>query len=203
MSLFIKLLFDCILGIFLLATLSPVFLLIAFLIKLDSKGPVLFKQERVGKNGKLFKIYKFRTMVKNSEKMGFGFNLSENDSRITRVGNFLRKWSLDELPQIINIIKGEMSFIGPRPTLQYQVEQYDEFQRKRLSMKPGITGWAQINGRNSLSWEERIYFDIIYVNYYTFLLDIEIFVKTLMVLISRKGLYGKGSVNEDFNPQES
>lgn len=195
--------FDLFLGIFLLIILSPILTLIAILIKLDSKGPVLFKQVRVGEDSKLFKIYKFRTMVKNSSKMGCDFNLCKGDSRITYVGNFLRKWSLDELPQIINIIKGEMSFIGPRPTLGYQVEQYNDFQRKRLHMKPGITGWAQVNGRNSLTWEERIYYDVWYVMNFSLSLDFEIFIKTIKVAILKEGLYGKDGANYDFNLKDN
>jgi len=202
MNLYVKYVFDYILSISLLIILSPIFLIIAVMIKLDCKGPALFKQERVGKDGKLFKIYKFRTMVDNAVNIEHGFGLEENDPRIAFIGKFLRKWSLDELPQLINVIKGEMSIIGPRPTLQYQVKQYNEFQKKRLLMKPGITGWAQVNGRNSLTWEERINFDVLYVECYTLWLDLEIFIKTIMVTILRKGLYGKSGVNEDFNPQK-
>lgn len=196
----IKRVFDFFLSLILLIILSPILMLIAILIKLGSKGPVLFKQERVGEDGKLFKIYKFRTMVNNSiNKMGLDFNLQKNDSRITYVGNFLRKWSLDELPQIINIIRSEMSFIGPRPTLEYQVKQYNDFQRKRLLMKPGITGWAQVNGRNSLTWEERIYHDVWYVMNFSLGLDLEIFIKTIKVTFLKEGLYGKNGINFDFN----
>jgi len=202
MNLYVKYVCDYILSILLLIILSPIFLIIAVMIKLDCKGPALFKQERVGKDGKLFKIYKFRTMVDNAVNIEHGFGLEENDPRIAFIGKFLRKWSLDELPQLINVIKGEMSIIGPRPTLQYQVKQYNEFQKKRLLMKPGITGWAQVNGRNSLTWEERINFDVLYVECYTLWLDLEIFIKTIMVTILRKGLYGKSGVNEDFNPQK-
>lgn len=194
--------FDYILSLLLLFVLSPIYLIIAVMIKIDSKGPVLFKQERVGKDGKLFTIYKFRTMVENAVNMGLDFKLTENDSRITGIGKFLRRWSLDELPQILNIIKGEMSFIGPRPTLLYQVKLYNDYQRKRLVMKPGITGWAQINGRNSLTWEERINFDVLYTGCYTWWLDVEILVKTFGVMILSKGLYGRGGVNDDFNLPE-
>lgn len=201
MSLFIKSVFDYTVSMFLLFLLSPIFLLIAMMIKLDSKGPVLFKQERVGKNKKLFIIYKFRTMFDKAVKISLGFNVPEDGSRVTYIGNFLRKWSLDELPQIMNIIKGEMSFIGPRPTLQYQVEQYNDFQRKRLQVKPGISGWAQVNGRNSLTWEERINLDVWYVENYSLWLDLKIIIKTIRVLILREGLYGKNGVNYDFNPQ--
>lgn len=199
MSIYLKRMFDLYFSIFLLIVLSPFLALIAILIKLNSKGPVLFRQERVGEDGNLFKIYKFRTMVKNSSKMGYDFNLCKGDSRITYIGNFLRKWSLDELPQLINIIKGEMSFIGPRPTLQYQVKQYNDFQQTRLFMKPGITGWAQVNGRNSITWEERIYYDVCYVINFSLSLDFEILVKTIKVMLLKEGLYGKDGVNYDFS----
>jgi undecaprenyl phosphate N,N'-diacetylbacillosamine 1-phosphate transferase len=194
----LKRIVDLFLSFILLITLSPIFILIAILIKLDSNGPVLFKQGRVGEGGKLFKIYKFRTMVNNFIGMGLDFNLKKDDSRITYVGGFLRKWSLDELPQIINIIKGEMSFVGPRPALEYQVKLYNDFQRTRLLMKPGITGWAQVNGRNSLTWEERIYHDVWYVMNFSLSLDLEIIIKTIKVTLLNEGLYGKDGVNNDF-----
>lgn len=201
MRVLIKSILDYFFSLLVLFIFSPIFLLIAIMIKLDSKGPILFKQERVGENGKVFYIFKFRTMIDNAVNGGLDFRITENDSRITDVGNFLRKWSLDELPQLINIIKGEMSFIGPRPTLQYQVEQYNEFQRKRLLMKPGITGWAQVNGRNSLTWEERINFDVLYVECYTLRFDLEILIKTIGVTFLRKGIYGKSGENDDFDLQ--
>jgi undecaprenyl phosphate N,N'-diacetylbacillosamine 1-phosphate transferase len=203
MSVCIKRMFDLFLSIFLLIVLSPILTLIAILIKLNSKGPVLFKQVRVGEDSKLFKIYKFRTMVKNSSKNRCDYNLCKGDSKITYVGNFLRKWSLDELPQLINIIKGEMSFIGPRPTLEYQVKQYNDFQRKRLNMKPGITGWAQVNGRNSLTWEERIYYDVCYVMNFSLSLDFEIFIKTIKVMLLKEGIYGKHGINYDFSLKDN
>ena len=177
-------------------------MIIAILIKIDSRGPILFKQQRCGRDKKVFTIYKFRTMIDNAVNIGSGLQMCKNDSRITKVGNLLRKWSLDELPQLINIIKGDMSIIGPRPTLQYQVDQYNKFQRKRLVMKPGITGWAQVNGRNSLSWEERIKLDIWYVEHYSLWLDIKILLKTVAVAVLRNGLYGEAGVNDDFNLQE-
>ncbi len=141
-------------------------------------------------------------MIDDAVNIGSGLGLAENDSRITIIGNLLRKWSLDELPQLINIIKGDMSIIGPRPTLQYQVDQYNDFQRKRLLMKPGVTGWAQVNGRNSLSWEERIKLDVWYVEHYNLWLDLKILFKTVGVAVLREGLYGETGVNDDFNLQE-
>jgi len=169
--------------------LSPLMLAIAIWIKFDSKGPVLFKQERVGKDGKLFTILKFRTMTVGSEKTGF--HVSENDARITKSGSFLRKTSLDELPQLFNILIGNMSIVGPRPTLKYQVDSYDDFQKRRLEVKPGVTGWAQVNGRNSLSWPERIKLDVWYVDNYSFWLDIKILWKTIFVWLRGEGIYAE------------
>ncbi len=169
--------------------LSPLLLIIAVWIKFDSKGSVLFKQERVGKNNKLFNILKFRTMVVDAEKSGF--YTSENDPRITSSGNFLRKTSLDEIPQLFNIFKGEMSIIGPRPTLKYQVDEYTDFQKQRLEVKPGVTGWAQVNGRNSLSWPERIEFDVWYVDNFSLMLDAKILYKTIFVWLRGEGVYAE------------
>ncbi|HYE82846.1 MAG TPA: sugar transferase [Clostridia bacterium] len=187
----IKHLLDRIFSFILLVLLSPLFTVIAILIKLDSKGPVLFIQQRVGKDHRLFDIYKFRTMVPDAVNIGSGVYTEENDPRITRVGRFLRKTSLDELPQLLNILKGEMSFIGPRPTLAYQVEQYNAFQKKRLLMRPGVTGLAQINGRNSISWPERIEYDVWYVECYSLGLDFKILLKTFLVIFKQEGLYGE------------
>jgi undecaprenyl phosphate N,N'-diacetylbacillosamine 1-phosphate transferase len=160
------------------------------LIKLDSKGPVFFVQERVGKDGKLFWACKFRTMIEGAVDQGAGFYIEgQDDPRITRIGRLLRSWSLDELPQLINILKGDMSVVGPRPTLPYQVEQYDQFQRRRLEVKPGLTGWAQVHGRNILSWPERIEHDVWYVDNWSLRLDMEIILKTLPALLKREGLY--------------
>jgi len=176
-------------GVVLMASL-PLWLAIAILVKLESKGPVLFVQDRVGKDGTLFRACKFRTMIQGAADRGAGlFIEGQDDPRITRAGKFLRRWSLDELPQFINILKGEMSLVGPRPTLLDQVEQYDEFQRRRLEVKPGITGWAQIHGRNLLSWPQRIEYDVWYVDNWTLALDVEIIVKTFPVLFKREGLY--------------
>lgn len=187
----IKNLLDKAFSFIFLILLSPLFILIAILIKLDSKGPVMFIQERVGKDNKLFNIYKFRTMVIDAVNMGSGVYTEENDPRITQVGRFMRKTSLDELPQLLNILKGEMSFIGPRPTLEYQVKQYNDFQKKRLLMKPGVTGLAQINGRNSISWLERIKYDVQYVENYSLGLDFKILIKTFLVILKQEGLYSE------------
>ena len=182
-----------------LVLLALPFVLIALTIKVDSKGPVFFRQERIGLNGRAFKTWKFRTMVVGAVKQGLGYNVAKDDPRITRVGWFLRSWGLDELPQLINVLRGEMSIVGPRPTLEYQVEQYDEFQRKRLLVKPGITGWALIHGRNLLAWKERIKYDVWYVDHWSISLDLWIMLKTIwVVVIKREGIYGKGGVNDPF-----
>lgn len=190
LQLLIKGMFDFILSLILLLLLAPLFLIIALAIKMDSRGSIFFIQERVGKDRKLFRIYKFRTMVENAVNMGSGYLTEEKDPRITRIGGILRKTSLDELPQLINILKGEMSFIGPRPTLLYQVEQYDDYQLQRLKTKPGVTGWAQVNGRNSISWPERIELDVYYVNNYSLLLDFKILLKTFKVVFEVDKIYG-------------
>lgn len=187
----IKHIFDKVFSLILLILLCPLFILISILIKIDSEGPVMFLQQRVGKDHTLFNIYKFRTMIPNAINIGNGVYTEEKDSRITGVGSFLRKTSLDELPQLLNIFKGDMSFIGPRPTLAYQVEQYNAFQKKRLLMKPGVTGLAQINGRNSISWPERIKYDVQYVENWSIALDIKIFFRTFLVIFKREGLYGE------------
>jgi lipopolysaccharide/colanic/teichoic acid biosynthesis glycosyltransferase len=167
------------------------------LIKLDSKGPVFFKQERVGKDGELFIIYKFRTMVENAENMGAGYRVKHKDPRITKIVNFLRKTSLDELPQLINIVKGEMSIVGPRPTLEYQADEYNDYQWQRLKVKPGVTGLAQINGRQSLTWKEKIDYDVQYVNNRSFLLDLKIIFKTFFILFDTSTTHKEELKKED------
>lgn len=185
-----------------LIVLLPIFAVIGIFIKLDSKGPVFFIQERAGKDGKMFKAYKLRTMVDNAVTIG-GVKISQNDSRITSVGKCLR-WGIDELPQLINIFKGEMSLVGPRPTLPEQVARYSKEHKRRLEMKPGITGWALINGRNKLSWPEKIELDIWYIDHWSLWLDLKILVKTIWVVIfTREGIYGKDGINWDYsNNQE-
>ena len=185
-----------------LVVLAIPFAIIALAIKLDSKGPVFFRQERVGKDGRVFKPWKLRTMVVGAVDQGLGYNVAKDDTRITRFGQLLRNWGLDELPQLINVFTGEMSIVGPRPTLQYQVERYDDFQRQRLSVKPGITGWALIHGRNLLTWEERIKYDVWYADHWSIPLDLWIMLKTIwVVLIKREGVYGEKGVNDPFTTQ--
>jgi lipopolysaccharide/colanic/teichoic acid biosynthesis glycosyltransferase len=157
---------------------SPVLALAALAVKLEDGGPVLYRQTRVGKEGSDFELLKLRTMVVGAETMGAGLSVNRGDERITRVGRLLRKLSLDELPQLWNVVRGEMSVIGPRPTLRYQVEQYDERQRHRLDVKPGITGWAQVNGRASLPWADRIELDVWYVEHRSPRLDLRILART-------------------------
>ena len=181
-----------------LVLLSPIIYLIGFFIRLDSIGPAFFRQERIGKDGKPFISYKFRSMVDMASTMGLGLNMSVNDDRITRVGKLLRNTSLDELPQLFNVIKGEMSLVGPRPTLRYQVEAYDAVQRRRLKVKPGITGWAQINGRNAIPWEDRIKLDVWYVDNWSLRLDFIILGRTFKTVLKREGLYGPEGINYDF-----
>ncbi len=156
--------------------------------RLESKGPALFVQERVGTYGESFDILKFRTMTEGSEKGDVV--VTKGDARVTRVGKFLRATSLDELPQLINILKGDMSLVGPRPTLRYQVDQYDATQRRRLDVPPGVTGWAQIHGRNSLPWPQRIELDVWYADHWSFWLDLEILVKTVPVVLGAEEVYG-------------
>jgi lipopolysaccharide/colanic/teichoic acid biosynthesis glycosyltransferase len=166
---------------------SPLLALAALAIKLEDGGPVLYRQTRVGKDGSDFELLKLRTMVVGAETMGAGLAVNRGDSRITRSGRLLRKLSLDELPQLWNVVRGEMSCIGPRPTLRYQVEQYDDRQRHRLEVKPGITGWAQINGRASLPWADRIELDVWYVEHRSPRLDLRILARTPFALF--RGTY--------------
>ncbi len=181
--------FERFIALLFLVLLSPLFVIIAFLIYTEDRRPIFFLQERIGRFGKPFIMWKFRTMIKDASKIGTGVYTSENDPRILRIGRFLRRTSLDELPQLINILKGEMSFIGPRPTLRYQVEAYDDFQKQRLLVKPGITGWAQVNGRNMLSWEERIKLDVWYVWNWSLWLDLKILWRTFWVWLKGEGIY--------------
>ena len=166
---------------------SPVLALAALAVKLEDGGPVLYRQTRVGRNGVDFDLLKLRTMVVGAETMGAGLSVDRGDPRITGTGRLLRKLSLDELPQLWNVVRGEMSVIGPRPTLRYQVEQYDERQRHRLDVKPGITGWAQVNGRASLPWADRIELDVWYVEHRSPLLDLRILARTPVALF--RGTY--------------
>lgn len=183
-----------------LAVSSPVLALGALAVKLQDGGPVLYKQVRVGKDGKDFELLKLRTMIVDAERHGAGFAIDRGDARITRVGRVLRRLSVDELPQLWNVVRGDMSVIGPRPTLRYQVDQYDERQRHRLDLRPGITGWAQIHGRASLSWPERIEYDLWYVRHRDWKTDLLILLRTPLALIG--GTY-KGATGGWRSPPES
>ena len=165
-----------------LAVASPVLALAALAVKLTSRGPALYRQTRVGKDGTDFELLKLRTMVVGAETQGAGFAVDRGDSRITPVGRVLRRLSLDELPQLWNVVRGDMSVIGPRPTLRYQVERYTPHQRRRLEVKPGITGWAQVHGRATLPWAERIELDVWYVEHRSPLLDAKILARTPFAL---------------------
>jgi lipopolysaccharide/colanic/teichoic acid biosynthesis glycosyltransferase len=180
----------------------PLMAAITIAIRLDSRGPALLRQSRVGRHGEDFELLKFRTMVVGAHTMGSGWLVAERDPRITRVGHFLRRWSLDELPQLFNVLRGEMSIVGPRPTLRYQVEQYTDFQRRRLEVPPGITGWAQVQGRNDLPWPERIELDVWYVDHRSLRLELEILRRTLRVLVTPSGIYNeaRGDWGEKTDP---
>ncbi len=168
---------------------SPIMLVAVLAIRLETHGPAIYRQRRVGLDGEEFDVLKLRTMVTGAETMGAGLAVNVGDSRITRVGALLRRTSLDELPNLVNVLRGEMSIIGPRPTIPVQVAQYTDRQRGRLSVRPGITGWAQVNGRTSLPWPERIELDLWYVEHRTTRLDAEILLRTIRMVLTGSGLY--------------
>jgi lipopolysaccharide/colanic/teichoic acid biosynthesis glycosyltransferase len=168
---------------------SPLLVLAMLAIRLESPGPTIYRQRRVGLDGKRFDVLKLRTMVDGAEHMGAGLAVNENDSRITRVGAVLRRSSLDELPNLLNVLRGDMSLIGPRPTIPVQVESYTERQRGRLTVKPGITGWAQVHGRASLPWSERIELDLYYIAHRSLWLDLRILWRTVVMVLGGSGLY--------------
>jgi lipopolysaccharide/colanic/teichoic acid biosynthesis glycosyltransferase len=163
---------------------APVLALAALAIRLEGDGPVLYRQTRVGRDGVDFELLKLRTMVVGAERLGAGFAVDRGDARITRVGRVLRRLSIDELPQLWNVLRGDMSVIGPRPTLRYQVERYTDRQRRRLELKPGLTGWAQIHGRARLPWEQRIELDVWYVEHRSPRVDLEILLRTPLALVA-------------------
>ena len=168
---------------------SPLLLAAMLAIRLESPGPMIYRQRRAGRGGKPFDVLKLRTMVDGAEHIGAGMAVNANDSRITRVGAFLRRSSLDELPNLLNVLRGEMTLVGPRPTLPAQVDRYTERQRGRLAVKPGITGWAQVNGRASLPWPERIELDLYYVEHRSLSLDLRILLRTPAMVVGGSGLY--------------
>ncbi|HEV7161898.1 MAG TPA: sugar transferase [Solirubrobacteraceae bacterium] len=185
----IRRLVDIVVSASVLALSSPLLALAALAIRLESPGPVIYRQRRAGLDGHPFEVLKLRTMVDGAEHLGAGLAVNANDSRITRVGALLRRTSLDELPNLVNVLRGEMSLIGPRPTLPVQVEQYTERQRGRLSLRPGITGWAQVNGRASLPWADRIELDLYYIEHRSLALDVRILWRTVAMVLGGSGLY--------------
>lgn len=180
---------DVVLAVLGLLLAAPVAALAAIAIKLDSRGPVFYRQQRVGHRGELFEMWKLRTMSDGAPLGGIWDPLTKDDPRVTRVGAFLRRTSLDELPNLINVLRGEMAIVGPRPTISEQVDTYTDHQRRRLDVKPGLTGWAQVNGRASLPWEERIELDVWYVQNRTPALDMRIIGRTFALLATGRGLY--------------
>ena len=172
-----------------LVVMSPVVLVAAVAIRLESPGPVIYRHVRVGRHGEPFELWKLRTMVQGAERMGAGLYIEPGDARITRSGRVLRRFSLDELPNLVNVLRGDLSIVGPRPTVAEQVERYTPHQRRRLEVKPGITGWAQVNGRAALPWPERIELDVWYVDHRSVLLDLRILARTVRMLASGRGLY--------------
>lgn len=190
----VKRCFDIVVSLLLILVLTviPVLIVVPIVIKLTSKGPAVFVQERMGKDGKVFRIYKFRTMALPPEGtyseggklyLPNGELLPPSSTRITKVGAFLRKTSLDELMQLFNILNGTMSFVGPRPTLPYQAESYSQEQRRRFEMRPGVTGWAQVNGRNDLTWTEKISYDLEYIDHFSIWMDLKIMMRTVLVVL--------------------
>jgi lipopolysaccharide/colanic/teichoic acid biosynthesis glycosyltransferase len=173
-----------------LAVLSPLLILAAIAIKLDSRGPVIYRQRRAGLRGAPFELLKLRTMHPGADPVGVGTPVLEGDRRVTRVGGLLRRFSLDELPNLVNVLRGDLAIVGPRPTLEAQVDLYTPHQRRRLEVRPGITGWAQVNGRAGIPWEERIELDVWYVEHRSAALDLRILARTTRLLLTGHGLYG-------------
>lgn len=180
--------FDLALAIPALVVLSPLLLLCALAVKLDSPGPILYRQERIGRGKRPFQLLKFRSMVVGAESTGAGVRVEAKDRRVTRAGRVLRRLSLDELPQLFNVLAGDMSLVGPRPTLRYQVELYTDRESRRLRVKPGVTGWAQVHGRNSIDWAERIRYDLQYVDGISLRLDLLILFRTLPAVFAGAGM---------------
>ncbi|EHN11136.1 Undecaprenyl-phosphate galactosephosphotransferase [Patulibacter medicamentivorans] len=171
--------------------------LVALAVRLESPGDPIFRQRRVGRDGRAFDVLKLRTMVQGAERMGAGLAIEQGDARITRLGALLRRTSIDELPQLVNVVRGEMAIVGPRPTVPVQVERYDDRQRERLLVRPGLTGWAQIQGRTTLSWPERIELDRFYVAHRSLLLDLRILLRTVRVVLGGEGVGRDGAAWRD------
>jgi lipopolysaccharide/colanic/teichoic acid biosynthesis glycosyltransferase len=182
-------LIDVVVSALALAVTAPLLVIAMLAIRLESRGAVIYRQRRVGKDGESFAVLKLRTMVDGAEHIGAGLAINVDDPRITRVGALLRRTSLDELPNLLNVLRGDMSLVGPRPTLPAQVEEYTDRQRGRLAVKPGITGWAQVNGRAALPWAERIEFDLFYIEHRSLALDLKILARTPAMVLGGGGLY--------------
>lgn len=200
-KLFFKRFFDFILSLIAIIMLSPVCLIVIVLVRIKLGSPVFFTQKRPGKDEKIFKMYKFRTMTNEVDENG---NLLPDDKRLTKFGKLLRSTSLDELPELFNILKGDMSIVGPRPLLVRYLPLYNEYQKHRHDARPGFTGWAQCNGRNSISWEEKFDLDVYYVNHITFLLDVKIIFKTVKTVLCREGISSEASATmEEFRGSQN
>jgi lipopolysaccharide/colanic/teichoic acid biosynthesis glycosyltransferase len=195
--------FDLVAAAAALTALAPVMAAVAISIRVDDRGPIFFKQQRVGEDGKHFACYKFRSMVVNAERLGRGLELERDDPRITRVGRVIRDWRLDELPQLLNVLKGDMSVIGPRPTVPSQVARYTPRQMRRLEMKPGLAGWSTVHGANALPWDQRIELDLWYIDHWSLWLDVVTMWKALRVIAKREGLYDRDGQVRDFQPGAS
>jgi lipopolysaccharide/colanic/teichoic acid biosynthesis glycosyltransferase len=182
-------LFDVVVAAAALVVSSPVLLAAIVAIRLESPGHPIFRQRRIGKDGRPFDMLKLRTMVAGAESMGSGLAVNEGDPRITRVGAVLRRFSIDELPNLVNVLRGDMAIVGPRPTVQVQVQQYTERQRGRLAIRPGLTGWAQVNGRAKLRWDERIELDLWYIEHRSWRLDLRILARTARIILAGEGIY--------------
>ena len=180
--------FDILVAALALVVLSPFLLVAAIAIKLGSRGPVFYRQRRVGLADREFEMLKLRTMVRGSDPIGVGTVVTRDDPRVTRAGRFLRRTSLDEVPNLVNVLRGEMAIVGPRPTIAAQVDDYTEFQRRRHEVLPGITGWAQVQGRAGIPWEERIELDVWYVDHRSAGLDLRILARTVWLVLSAQGL---------------
>lgn len=199
--LFIKRLLDFVLSLIALVILSPVILIVAILVKIKLGSPVLFKQERPGKNEKIFKMYKFRTMTDEKDEDG---NLLPDDVRLTKFGKVLRSTSLDELPELFNILKGDMALVGPRPLLVKYLPLYNDFQKQRHKVRPGFTGYAQVNGRNAISWEEKFILDVYYTKHISLWMDFKVILKTVKVVLFKEGISSETSVTmEEFGGTKS
>ncbi len=180
--------FDIVVALLALVVLAPVLLIAAIAIKLGSRGPVVYRQRRVGRDGEEFELLKLRTMVLGSDPVGIGIAIARDDPRVTAAGRFLRRTSLDEIPNLVNVLRGEMAIVGPRPTIPAQVEDYTPHQRRRHEVRPGLTGWAQVQGRAGIPWEERIELDVEYVDRRSAWLDLRILAKTAWLLVTGHGL---------------